>query len=532
MKQNIIYEDRRKRAIETLVKLGAISYFSDFELYHGRAGDGSQWEVKTNFNNAGNATGNRNINKISGLYVAEEKIAKEFAQERVAQIYGTQPEVYKIVSTDKESILFNLMFRKSQLSASKQAEYEQAMRDITMSSVTQGNPIRFEHRKAWKIVANILEKRSKENNSWTTDWCNEIIEELKKNREIQQIFNFKLDDLKKFVYDAVGSINANSYLQIDAQAVVNAYLKGSTSLQNYPINSSYISAWCDANHIVGTQQQVISATLNKVIDTCHIFNSKKIKEEKQYGQIMARMVNNYGAITTSLNKVVKNKKDKEFLINATPSEIMEHVKQNKKCKELYEMDSGVWENWTVGQHTEAVIDFFDRYFADSVPEELIPFIKITMLAHDIGKGVDVKNGKRNSPEALEQTKHLFKSLGIKNDYADLIKFVISDSQQYTSSVLLTGRPKLINNLSFKMACENAIRNAFGRIPTKSEVDAFKRVCVVLQQCDSGSYTYYAQIREGNQTITGGNLNFTNSFILDENNNPRLRNFEGLPVDNI
>ena len=248
--------------------------------------------------------------------------------------------------------------------------------------------------------------------------------------------------------------------------------------------------------------------------------------------MMARIVNNYGAIRDSLKKVIKSKRDNEFFVKATPQEIMERIKQDKHCKELYDMDAGLWENWTVGQHTEAVIDFFDRYFVDSVPEELIPFLKVTMLAHDIGKGIDVKNGTKNSPESLKQVKYLFKALGIKKDYAKLIKFVISDSQEYTSSVLLTGRSKLINNLTFKKACENAIKNAFGRIPTKAEVDAFKRVCIVLQQCDSGAYTYYAQIREGNKTVTGGNKRFTESFILDENNNPRLKNFEGLPIDNI
>lgn len=532
MKEINIYEERRKRAVETLVKLGAMKYFSDLDLYHGRAGDGSEWKVKTNFNNAGNATGNRNVNKVSGLYVAEEQIAASFAEKRAMQLTGTQPEVYKIVSTDKDAVLFNSMFNEDQLRPADREKYRQAMMDLTLPLPTQGNPIKFEHRQAWKIVLNHLEKRKTAQNAWTCNWCEEIILELKQDKQIQQIFKFDLTDLQKFVYDAVGSINAQSFLKKDSANVIYAYTSGQDQIQGYPINSSCISAWCDANHIVGVQQQVISATLRKNINTCHIFNMKKIKEEKQYGQMMTRIVNNYGAITTSLKKVIKSKKDNEFLIKATPSEIMERIKQDKHCKELYNMDSGVWENWTVGQHTEAVIDFFDRYFADSVPEELIPFLKITMLAHDIGKGVDVQNGKRNSPESVEQANHLFKALGIKKDYAKLIKFAISDSQQYTSSVLLTGRPKLINNLSFKKACENAISEAFGRIPTKSEVDAFKRVCVVLQQCDSGAYTYYAQIREGNKTVTGGNERFTDSFILDENNNPRLRNFEGLPVDNI
>ena len=54
---------------------------------------------------------------------------------------------------------------------------------------------------------------------------------------------------------------------------------------------------------------------------------------------------------------------------------MQEIKKDPKCKELFDLDAGIWEKWTVGQHTESVIDFFDRYFADSVPKEIIPFIK-------------------------------------------------------------------------------------------------------------------------------------------------------------
>ena len=158
MSQMKIHEERRRQAIEILVELGAVNYFSDLDLYHGRAGNGSGWEVKTNFNNAGNATGNRNVNKVSGLYVAEEKIATEFAETRATQLYGTQPEVYKIVSTDKDSVLFNTMFDRKQLSPKDQLRYDQAMKDLTLSTVTQGNPIKFEHREAWKIVIQYLQK--------------------------------------------------------------------------------------------------------------------------------------------------------------------------------------------------------------------------------------------------------------------------------------------------------------------------------------------------------------------------------------
>ena len=49
-----------------------------------------------------------------------------------------------------------------------------------------------------------------------------------------------------------------------------------------------------------------------------------------------------------------------------------------------------------------------------------------------------------------------------------------------------------------------------------------RICVVIQECDSGAYTRYAKIPEGRITVTGANDKFTNSFELNSRGDPRLK----------
>ena len=70
------------KAVNILAKLGAVKYVKDTDMYHGRAGDGSEWEVDPNFNNAGNSTGNQNVYSVSGLYSGEYDVAKSFAEKQ------------------------------------------------------------------------------------------------------------------------------------------------------------------------------------------------------------------------------------------------------------------------------------------------------------------------------------------------------------------------------------------------------------------------------------------------------------------
>ena len=527
-------EDKKLEAIAVLAQLGAVKYVRDLDLYHGRAreineGD-SEWKVKSNFNNAGNATGNRNVNKVSGLYVADKDIASEFAQERSYEHYKAKAEVHKIVSDDNNAIIFDSKFQSSELKGEDLDKYNNAMQVLSQFSITKGNPIAFKYRDAWDILIKEIMEQCKRTPVSDTE-KNKIIANLKRNETIADIFNRNSTELSNFVHDVIGAINSRTVLDYDAVGLLRLYQEGQEKLtfandnEQYSLNSAYISAWCGANHIVGVEQKVRSATLGKVIDICHLFDLKKIMSEKQHGEMLAQVSERYGRLASSLKRVISDKDTKQLLVNADSKELMEYVQKDQKCNQLFNKSAGIWEGWTVGQHTGAVIDFFDRYFKDKVPQELIPFIKLVLLTHDIGKGVAAEKGLNQDDANVEQSSAIFDYFNINGKFQKLIKFIISDSQIYTTAILKGNKKVQINGKSFKEACKSAFMKSMFRLPSDKEVTALMNVCVILQHCDSGAYTHYASIREDGKFVAGGNQRFTDSFKFDETNTPRLANFE-------
>jgi len=62
----------------------------------------------------------------------------------------------------------------------------------------------------------------------------------------------------------------------------------------------------------------------------------------------------------------------------------------------YSADAGVWERYTIGQHTEMVLTQFDRYFGETpLPGDIDHNFFRTMLAlHDIGKPQAIRKGNK------------------------------------------------------------------------------------------------------------------------------------------
>jgi hypothetical protein len=185
-----IFEYERKKAVDTLVSLGAVRYVRDMDLYHGRAGDGSEWEVDPKFNNGGNNTGNRNVYKVSGLYAGSQAIAKEFAEKRVRRGAGSVPEVHKIVSYDKNAILFNLNFDEYKLNPANREKYYSALRTLCSFGITQDNPVKYEYKVAVPLInQKCVEIQYKYNtHSFAKEHIDIIFSELKDDERIKRMF--------------------------------------------------------------------------------------------------------------------------------------------------------------------------------------------------------------------------------------------------------------------------------------------------------------------------------------------------------
>ena len=138
-----IFEYEKKKAIAILVSLGAAKYVRDLDLYHGRAGDGGHWEVSPAFNNGSNNTGNHNVYSVSGLYSGDYETAKEFAEKRVARGNGSVAEVHKIVSINKDAIIFDFSFDKSKLTEEEKNMYYSALNTLCSFGISEALPIKY-----------------------------------------------------------------------------------------------------------------------------------------------------------------------------------------------------------------------------------------------------------------------------------------------------------------------------------------------------------------------------------------------------
>ena len=528
------YEQERKQAIAKLVELGIAQYVNDLDLYHGRAATGEQWKVDPNFENGGNKTGNHNVNGRDGLYACDKNTAIEFANARAKEKNST-PELYKIVSQNDDDIIIDLIaLSKKPLSAEQQITFSKAMWVLNKPHITELTPIKFEYQAAMDYVQKELTQHHSplhpETIFYSEQGIEDAIQNLKRNQDIRMIFGYNVNkELSQLVYNLAESINtANCITNYDNfKSIIQLYIanKNFDTTQdpnrNIYFNHEFFGAWCAANHIIGTKDYVKSATIHKSITAYHFFDKKKIMTAEQKKLLEAKQQERYGAITASLTGLMDQDK-LDFFQNANAGEVMSYMKRDQDCAELYDKSCHIWEGWNVGQHTQATINFFDDYYKEDVPTELRPFIKTCLLAHDIGKGHAAEQNRPQTEMNLKYASKVYDYLQIPNQYRGLINFIIGKSQSFTTDILKNKGDTYTTQKRLYNACNEAFVQAFQREPLRTEVAALSNICSVIQECDSGSYTRYAKVFNGKYIITGGNDRFTQSFELNDRNNPHIK----------
>ena len=542
------YAERKKSALDTLVKLGAMIYAKDIETYHGRAGDGSKWEVDPTFNNAGNNTGNSNVYDVSGLYTTDSQHAKEFATKR-RRSHTQTADVYKIVAKDEDLAVVVQGFSVASLSKQQQDEYYQAISVLAQFPITEMVPIPFEYRSIYAEVKKVIQQQYKtvESGLFKDEDIENVINTLATNPDVRKVFGSK-QKLIDFITGLLSASNTKRLISMFPANLIRQFLDGEDKISvkmgesdfEISINSKYVSAWCAKNGIIGSKGKVTSATLCKTIDIVTFFDTKKIETEAQQGERIEYMNRLFEGLSLNLSDFIQDEEINTFLQKASASEVMQFICQDEKCYKLFEKDAGLWEGYTVGQHTEAVLDFLGKYKLEEIHPQLLPFIKVAILAHDIGKGFasDSKSmwaGKHKDANKV-MANFLFNALGIDAKYRKLINFIFTESQDFTSkyyfdatnssSPELTATQKQYISDEMQKACKEILTQTLGVEPTEEEIYALQKICIILQQCDSGAYTRYATLKDKSGLYyTGGNDRFTSSFVIGKNGMPRLKTFQ-------
>lgn len=380
---------------------------------------------------------------------------------------------------------------------------------------------------------------------------------LKSNPE-----SFK-DIVQKIVVGFAGSINARTWLLDNPAMAIYGYIqnaynnfelnsdelsnnkikfsKNNISAELYnkleplygnkeiPINWQYLATWIKKNKIVGGVSHTESDTPNKNSPVYSLLDLDTVKTESEQNQIYNQIINKYGELINLLSNVFENKQLEKFLLDASPKKCVDFINSSKTHPNLAKLFSGVWEGYSVGEHTEAVLKIYEENFSKTLPEELQPFMKLSILLHDIGKGAAIeklRTGKRvtQHEETRELCKDFYKEFGINKNVSELMTFVILDAQKLTTEFYV-GR-----NADAEQKLLEAINNKFKSVynlnPTQNQVNAIASMCKILQTCDSYSYTPNSVIRRtgehGDIYVYGANYNFGKNSKTGRNSVEYLR----------
>ena len=410
----------------------------------------------------------------------------------------------QIVSLDNGNYVFNMDYESEFFSNMVSA----LLLDLSNFSLTQLVPVAFEEREIFSNVFAVLKSESGNSNAGfiTHEMCEKVYGKLSRKTN------------KEFVEKIAGSMNARLMLVYAPKTIIENYvtkrqddstfklIDGNDEL-SMPMNYDFIASWLYTNNIVAVKG--LKNQKDRQLGDIFVLDKTKVGTIYELKQKYELMDKNYHEITSLLKGFVDDDQIKEFLKTATPEEMLDFGKEiGGKYRSLLEGDSGNWEGYSVGEHTEAVIRNFEDAFSNNVPEELYPFMKFMMLTHDLGKS---KGRYAQKTENAKACKAMCQDLSVDPKIEEIIQFIIGDSQSHTTNYFVMKDANAIKLL--RDDCANVLMNVTGKVPSENMVNGLVNICKILQTCDSGSYTAYGVIRDEKTDVyyRGGNYSWTRGF---------------------
>lgn len=489
------------KSIETLQRVGVLTPMRDLDLYHGRSSHGEKWRVQE-VNNAGNMTGNRNINKIPALHTGKYEVASDFAKTRAERANengdNSRAEVHKIVSADPDASIIDREFNWGKISKSEYADAKQAIKK-SLPSVFEGAPLSFENRhKVDELgIKNFL--------TYNENGDPNLI-----GNGLVEHYAGKYHLPKNLTEQICGAINAKLVLSHHPEAmgmVVGAFTNntGEASFDGvpFPINREYVATWLKKMHVVGEKKGVVSATLGrKPINTFMLFDFERVNtEEEVERRIRARNLR-FGklALASTLEKNSEHGRQSEIneaLNNpyATPKQIVESAKKVPGFKEMFEADAGNWEKFSLGEHTETVLENFEYNYADKIPVDLLPLMKMGLLLHDIGKSEAVRRGDKRDQEKYNifYAEKFMQEINVGDKDREFVLRMIGPGKSLVENYILKGR-KSEDLKEIQRFCANTFQKYTGKKAGDWDALGVYSMILALQTCDSAAYTTMALTR--------------------------------------
>lgn len=171
----------------------------------------------------------------------------------------------------------------------------------------------------------------------------------------------------------------------------------------------------------------------------------------------------------------------------------------KQYQGIYKQGVGVWEGYTLKQHTLMVMSQFEKYFGDKdLPSDVDKnMFRLILALHDVGKPKAISKGGKHLQHEYTQgyIQSLFGHLDIDERHTDLALVLVSSNpigKYLTSRLNATQTRDVIEEMASK-----------ARIP----INEFFELLCIYYKLDAGSYTENA----------GGLRSLDDLFDFDEEN---------------
>lgn len=497
---------QQMRAIQSMIDLGVLTRLSDMDMYHGRAAKlDEQWSINPEFANGGNDSGNNNINARPTLYAASQDIAYRFAERRSRSQPSSRPEVHCIISRDTDAVVLKIV---DNFDASSGERFRDAMvvlmpeiiDDAEFPLGTSQNDIAV----ARQELRNVLDRVS--GPKFITDRECEGMSDLAK--QFAARYNTWC-----FAIDSPHWLGR----------VVNEYLgKGHTIKTEdrlaYPIDHLFITQLMRNSHIVGSERAIYSATLDENMRTVSFFDLYNIETTFNIRNEREKINDVFGEFSQTVGSQLNNIQEplRSVIMNpyAAPKAIMEATGSvsDGLWSLIFSGDTGNWEGYTLGEHTETVLRNLENNFADELPVGALAFARLALIVHDIGKSAAVRAGRKDMQPIYnaEFAGKFLQEIGADENIKDFIVGMVTDGMNLAGRHIVRKEPSAREKL-LRYADQQLVE-AF--VDMHNGIRAYQYMTYILQTCDSGAYTGKARTRRaiGRE---GGDVLLKNAAAFDE-----------------
>lgn len=437
--------------------------------------------------------------------VEARRLERETSDEQRATLWksaaeGLRAEVHEIVTADTDATVLNFNFDETTLDDETRARYYNALKALVIP-ITEGSPVSFNDRH--KIRPFVAAMRQADKSGYLSSGD---VTELALAANIDERVTLQL----------ASALNARSLAQVRPSYLVRELLRHPVDIftadlevdgkkQAIPINLEYVQRYLRQAHIVGVAQEISSMTLGRDITSVSFFDLEKTitsagleAERKDAWQRLGGMAASLSRVSPAAEAYPNKQPLLHVLsdVHAKPDKLVAAAKEVEGYDAIFEADAGNWEGFTLAEHTETVLRNFDENFAEKLPVELLTPMRLTILAHDLGKPLAAALGEKHKQNEynVAQAGDFFDKLGVDDKLKNLLLAVIGEGEElaFHIEVRHAGEPA---EAAMKELATRTLKQFYdSNSVTDEQINGFIDMCKMLQVCDGGAYTSMAVTR--------------------------------------